>query len=124
MIDIAHAAVDNDAELPLPMPDGRGNATEIGAEIDALLHDHVAWLGEIMRLDLAQARDAGFDLVGDRRIAGDVAHGERPADQPRRGIARREQCRGHGADNAEFVHRIRGNASEIRQSATIQHVIR
>ena len=53
MIDIAGAAVNDGADLALPMADGRRHAAEIGDVIDALDYQHIAGFGEIMRLNLA-----------------------------------------------------------------------
>ena len=56
MIDVAHAAVDDRAKLALAAADGGGYAAQIGDQIDALQHDDIARLGEIVRFDLTRAR--------------------------------------------------------------------
>jgi hypothetical protein len=125
MIDVAHAAIDNGAKLTLPMADARRDAAEIGTKVDALQHDHVARLGEIMRFDFAEPGDARFDFVRHWRPGGHIAHGERPADQSRRRIARRQQGRRHDPDNAKLVHCVGRDAGEIWQrTIAVEHVLR
>ncbi len=117
MIDVAHAAVDNGAELALAAADAGGDAAEIGAQLDALHHDDIAGLGEIMRFDFAKSGNAGFDPVWHGRAGRDIAHRQRAADQARAWIARHQNRGRNGADDAELVHDIGGDASEIRQGA-------
>jgi hypothetical protein len=95
--------------------DGGGNAAEIGYLVDALQHDDVACFRKIMRFDLAQARDARFDLFRRRRIRRHVAHRRRPADDARFRIGRAEHHGRHGADDAELVHGVGRDSGEIGQ---------
>ena len=123
MIDVAGAAVDDGADLALPVADGGGNTAEIGHLVDALQHDDVACFGKIMRFDLAEARHAGFDFFGSRRIRRHVAHRQRPADDARFRIGRAEHRGRHGADDAELVHGVGSDAGEIGQRAkTVENI--
>ena len=116
MIDVAHRAVDDGAKLALPLADRGRHTAHVGNLIDPLQHQHVARLGQIMRLDLGQAGDAAGDRLGDACLGRNIPDRQRAPDQAGRRIGRLEHARRHGAGNAEFVHGVRRHAGEIGQS--------
>jgi len=83
MIDIAHAAIDNRADLALAAGNAGEDVSHVGNEIDALENQHVAWLGEVMRLDIGQHRDAAGEGFGEFVRAAHIVHRQGAADDAR-----------------------------------------
>src|SRR4051812_2492595 len=107
MIDVAHRAVDDRGDLALALADAGGNAAHARDTGDALHHEHIARLGEVVRLDIGEPGD----LPSLRRL--EVEHGERAPDDAS-GWIRRAQCRSrYRARNAAFIERIGRCAGEI-----------
>ncbi len=94
MIDVAHRAVDNGADLPLPLADRGRHAAHVGHLIEPLQHQYVARLGQIVRLDLGHAGDAAGDcLSGTLALAATFLTRQRAPDQPGLRIGRLEHAR-------------------------------
>src|SRR5215813_9721244 len=116
MGDVAHAALHDRADLALAFAGLGGDAAHVRDVGHALDHQHVAFLREIVRLELRHAVDVlarAFDRID---ALEDVAHGQRRPDD---GLARdgrlEHRCADDAAGDAELVHRVREDPGAIAE---------
>ena len=82
---------------------------------NAFDHQHIAGLGQVMRLDIRLSRLARHRPQRRGHRLHDVAHRHHRADHARAGQHRLQLRRRNRAVDAQFVHRVRHRASKIGQ---------
>src|SRR5262249_23511161 len=115
VIDVAHRAIDNGAELALSPSNARRDAAHIGNLVNALQDEHISQFRKIVCLDLTKQGLAIHYRVTHRYFCTDVVHSQCAADDARLGISRMKHCGWHGAGNSQFVHRVRRHSGEVRK---------